>query len=104
MTIVLLLILVSGVYLARKTDKGFVTKSLVLAIVLGAMSIVLFELLNGPHPECGVNESVGPCDLPGRLSRDTPLIFLLAIVFWTFILVVYHVTELVRSSLKVNKK
>lgn len=104
MIIVLLLILVLAVYLARKTNKRFVIKSLLLAFVLGAVSILLFELLNGPHTECGVNDSVGPCDLSGRLWFDAPLMFLPTILFWTIILVVNHVTKVLKNKLSEKKK
>ena len=37
----------------------------VITLVLGISSALV--LSNGPHPECGVNAAVGPCDTLGAI-------------------------------------
>lgn len=102
MLLILLLVLIGDIYLASKTKKGVVFKSLLLAFVLGTTSILLFELLNGPHAECGVNSSVGPCNLTDRLWYDAPFIFIPTIFFWTLILILSNVAS--ASKLKIGEK
>lgn len=45
-----------------------------LGIVLITVAVTAFEAHNGPHPECAVNDSVGPCDLTGRVVIYSPAI------------------------------
>ena len=44
-----------------------------LGLVVVTLLAFLFEWHNGSHPECAVNDSVGPCDVPGRVRMYWPL-------------------------------
>ncbi len=101
---ILLAILASTAYLAQRNSKRFVIKSLIVALVLGVASILLFELLNGPHPECGVNDSVGPCGYADRIWYDSPFVFIPTFLFWSLILLTTAVGRFARKNLGQNKK
>lgn len=88
MAIFFLLVLIFAVYIARKRSKHFIIKTILLAVLLAAVTILVFELINGPHAECGKDESVGPCDLPGRLWFDAPFALTLTFPVWVLIVVV----------------
>ncbi len=49
----------------KHTRLRYAIVSLVAVMVLNILFAVLLFLINGPHPECGHNPEVGPCDLVG---------------------------------------
>ncbi len=104
MDIVVLLALVAAVYIAKNRSKSFIVKSLLLAVLLSMVSILLFELFNGPHPECATNDSVGPCDLPGRLWFDAPFIFVQIVFYWVGIVITHFFARKVRFRKDTTKK
>lgn len=50
-----------------------------LGLVVVTVSAFIFEWHIGAHPECAVNESVGPCDVPGRVLAYWPLVVYVAL-------------------------
>lgn len=86
--IVLLFIVIIVKLLKQRNSQAFAFKTFSLAALLALVTILLFELLNGPHPECGIDESVGPCDYIGRVKLDLALILFPTIIFWLIILLI----------------
>lgn len=92
----ILAILVIGVVAlaSRKVlGKKFIIQPLVIALAFGFVGLALFELINGPHTECGQNASAGPCDLTGRVFYSWPLAVILASLIWTITLVVTRIRK-----------
>ena len=101
----LILILALIVILLRKRNsRSFTIKTLLVSVFLGLISILLFEFFNGAHPECGANDSVGPCAYSERVIYDLPLIFLPTILFWVIILSVDVLFRYARNRLATGKK
>ncbi|MBP7807574.1 hypothetical protein KA047_03710 [Candidatus Saccharibacteria bacterium] len=61
----------------------FSRRPFVYGFLLGLVAVTLlaflFEWQNGAHPECALNDSVGPCDVPGRVQMYWPLIVYVAL-------------------------
>lgn len=66
--------------------KKFLVSSFLATAAIVFICTLAFELWNGPHPECGVNDSVGPCDYWGRVVFDLPVIIQLTILLWFIVL------------------
>lgn len=86
LTILLLALSIVIVLALPKNSKSFINKSFAAALFLGIISILFYELFNGPHAECGTNDSVAPCDYIGRVVFDLPLVLVPTFVFWIIIL------------------
>ena len=82
--------------------RAFAFKSFLSALLLGIVSIVVFESFKGSHPECSVNDSVGPCELSGRVIFDLPLVLYQTILYWIIILLVEWLSGLARKRIKVK--
>ena len=85
--IILILILIA-VLLKRRQSKKFALKSLAASFALSLLFILIFEFINGLHPECGLNDSVGPCDYSGRVLFDLPFSIFITLFFWFVIVLV----------------
>jgi hypothetical protein len=104
MLIILVLAVILVLLTLRTNNKRFLIWSCVAALLLGVASILLFELLVGPHPECATNGSVGPCDYGGRVITDLPFTFVPATGIWIIILLVELLRGYVRKHLSASKK
>lgn len=48
-------------------------------VTLGMIAWTILFVLPGPHPECAINESVGPCDKPGIFLEGLPVVLFVAL-------------------------
>jgi hypothetical protein len=72
-----------ALFLAYKHKVGWklVLTTFISCLVFAFVATFILELLNGPHPECGINDSVGPCDLAGRTIWLYPFSAILTTIF-----------------------
>lgn len=104
MLLILLPFIVVTIIILRNIRNGkFAIASFVTALFLGLASILLFESLSGPHSNCGVNDSVGPCDYAGRVVYDLPLVFFPTTFFWFIIVAVEGISRTVRGRMKTKR-
>ncbi len=71
------------------------TVSIYFVAIIAISLVAEFFFFNGAHPECAVNDSVGPCEFVPRVSEY--------VIFTSLILLPFLVAQLLYIFMK-NKK
>jgi ABC-type molybdate transport system permease subunit len=56
--------------------------SLLIILLLNIVLAFAITMINGPHPECGVNSEVGPCNVVGASLNTAGWNIVPALLFW----------------------
>jgi len=83
-------------------------KWLFVALLLSLVLSAGFELITGPHLECGVNDSVGPCNYIARVIWFFSALGIYVVLIWvvvlSFVLIAHIVIGIVQRVRKREEK
>ncbi len=74
--------------LTKRPRLRYAVISLLVAIVVNLAYSFGSTLIYGPHPECGINPEVGPCDLVGSSLNFAGSMIVPTFILWMILLAV----------------
>ncbi len=69
-----------------KQNKSFLIKAMLISLAVSLLLMLDYSLITGPHPQCGKDPDVGPCDTLGNIRFNLPIIVAPLVLSWTVLL------------------